>query len=248
MANSYKKIERKSFASKIYGLTLKSLFYAWLQKRHPQALYYGDAARRELALTFDDGPHPRDTPRVLEVLAKHNVQATFFLIGQNAERYPQLVKEIHQNGHQLGLHCYRHLPFPLERSFILRKQLDHTRRVLAEICGLAPEAICHIRPPYGFFTTRTVSMLDEWGYRLVVWNSMPFHWMQPAHWTIRQILDEVIPGSVIVLHDGKGHGTKVAQILDVIIPKLKAMSYVFSRIQDMKSNVLHVSSMSSTPS
>lgn len=223
-------------SGKICKVNVKSRFYAWLQKRHPGALYYGDAARRAIALTFDDGPHPRDTPRVLDALARHNVQATFFLIGRNAERYPHLVKEIHRNGHQLALHCYRHLPFPLERPSTLRKGLDHTRSVLAEICDLPPEAICHVRPPYGFFTTRTAFMLNERGYRLVIWNSMPFHWMQPAHWTIRQILDEVVPGSVIVLHDGKGHGTKVAQILDAIIPRLKELNFVFSKVEDMKRN------------
>jgi peptidoglycan/xylan/chitin deacetylase (PgdA/CDA1 family) len=223
-------------SGKICNVTINSRFYTWLQKRHPQALYYGDAARREIALTFDDGPHPRDTPRVLDALAKHNIQATFFLIGQNAERYPHLVNETHKNGHQLALHCYHHLPFPVERPSTLRKGLDHTRRILAGICDLPSEAICHVRPPYGLFTARTASLLNEWGYRLVIWNSMPFHWMQPTHWTIRQVFDEVMPGSVIVLHDGKGHGTKVAQILNAVIPRLKDLSFVFSKVEDMKRN------------
>ena len=215
-------------------MRIKSFFYTWLQKQHPRALYYGDGSRRGIALTFDDGPHPRDTPRVLEALAKHTIHATFFLIGQNAERYPHLVREIHQNGHQLALHCYRHLPFPLEHPSILRSKLDHTRRIIADICGLPPEAICYVRPPYGVFTGKTLTVLNEWGYRLVVWNSMPLHWMQPVDWTIRQILDDVLPGSVIVLHDGKGHGTKVAQILDVVIPRLKALNYAFRKVEDMK--------------
>jgi peptidoglycan/xylan/chitin deacetylase (PgdA/CDA1 family) len=216
-------------------LTIQSLFYAWLQNQHPNVLYYGDDSRREIALTFDDGPHPRDTPQVLDVLAKHNVHATFFLIGQSVERYPHLVREIHQNGHQLALHCYRHRPFLLENSSTLRKALDHTRRTVADICGMSPETICNVRPPYGFFTGRTLSMLNEWGYRLVIWNSIPLHWIQPTHWTIKQILDEVIPGAVIVLHDGKGHGSKAAQILDVIIPRLQSLSFVFVRVEDMKS-------------
>jgi peptidoglycan/xylan/chitin deacetylase (PgdA/CDA1 family) len=210
--------------------------YAWLQKQHPRALFYGDVFRREIALTFDDGPHPRDTPRVLDALAKHNVQATFFLVGQSVERYPQLVKEIHQNGHQLALHCYRHLPFLLEHPSNLRKGLDRTRHLIAELCGISPETICSVRPPYGLFTAGTLSLLNEWGYRLVIWNSMSFHWMQPTDWTIRQILDEATPGSVIVLHDGKGHGAKVVQILDVIIPKLKDLQFVFIRVEEMKGN------------
>ena len=241
-----KRDRSKQFAVRIGRLTIKPFLYTWLQKQHPHALYYGDGSRREIALTFDDGPHPRDTPRVLEVLAKHNVYTTFFLIGQNAERYPHLVREIHQNGHQLALHCYRHLPFPLENPSILRKGLDRTRRVIADICGLSPAAICHVRPPYGFFTARTLSMLNEWGYRLVIWNSIPLHWVQPVHWTIKQILDDAFPGSVVVLHDGKGHGTKAAQILDVILPKLKALHFDFIKIEDMKGNHLRATPRSST--
>jgi peptidoglycan/xylan/chitin deacetylase (PgdA/CDA1 family) len=229
-------------------LTINSLLYAWLQKHHPHVLYHGDISRREIALTFDDGPHPRDTPRVLDMLAKHNVRATFFLIGQSVERYPQLVRETHRNGHQLALHCYRHLPFPLENPLILRKGLDHTRRVIADICGTSPETIRNVRPPYGFFTARTLSLLKDWEYRPVIWNSIPLHWIQPMNWTIKQILDEAVPGSVIVLHDGKGHGSKVAQIVDTIIPRLKALDFVFIKIEDMKGVRMHMRLTSSTHS
>jgi peptidoglycan/xylan/chitin deacetylase (PgdA/CDA1 family) len=220
-------------------LSTKSLFYAWLQRRHPNILFYGDDSRREIALTFDDGPHPRDTPQVLGALAKHKVQATFFLIGQSVERYPQLVREIHQSGHQLALHCYYHLPFLIENPAALRKELDHTRNVIADSCGVSPETIRDVRPPYGFFTAKLSSMLSEWEYRLVIWNSIPPHWMQPMNWTIKQILDEVVPGSVIVLHDGKGHGSKVAQIVDAIIPRLKGSDFTFIKVEDMKRNHLH---------
>jgi peptidoglycan/xylan/chitin deacetylase (PgdA/CDA1 family) len=202
-------------------------------------LFHGDSSRREIALTFDDGPHPRDTPQVLDALAKHKVQATFFLIGQSVQRYPQLVREIHQNGHQLALHCYHHLPFLIENPAVLRKELDHTRNVIADACGISPETICDVRPPYGFFTAKTSSMLREWEYRLVMWNSIPPHWMQPMKWTIKQILDEVVPGSVIVLHDGKGHGSKVAQIVEAILPRLKALDFVFVKIEKMERHNLH---------
>jgi peptidoglycan/xylan/chitin deacetylase (PgdA/CDA1 family) len=161
------------------------------------------------------------------------------LIGQSVERYPRLVREIHQNGHQLALHCYRHLPFPLENPSMLRKGLDHTRNAIADICGISPETICHVRPPYGFFSAKTLSMLSDWEYRLVIWNSIPPHWMQPMNWTIEQILDEVVPGSVIVLHDGKGHGSKVAQIVDAIIPRLKALEFIFIKVENMARNHLH---------
>ena len=205
-----------------------------MKRWHPAILWFGDESRREIALTFDDGPHPKDTPQVLETLAKHNVHATFFLIGKYAEQHPNLVKQIHQSGHQLGIHCYRHLPFSFENPATLHTQLDRTRNAIADICGISPEAIRDLRPPYGAFTSKTTSLLNDWSYRLVMWNNIPPHWMQPVSWTISQIFDQIISGSVIVLHDGHGHGTKVAQILDSIVPRLKAQGFEFVTIEQMR--------------
>ena len=202
-------------------------------------MFHGDDSRREIALTFDDGPHPRDTPQVLDVLAKHNVHATFFLIGHSAERYPQLVKQIHQSGHQLALHCYRHIPFPMESASTLKGQLDQSRKAIVNACGISPETIRDVRPPYGFFTAKTLSMLRAWQYRLVLWDNMPLHFIQPTSWTIKQILEQTASGSIIVLHDGKGHGSKVASIVDTIIPRLKDMDFNFIKVENMKRKQLH---------
>jgi len=214
-------------------------FYRAQQRRFPSILWQGDTSRREIALTFDDGPHPKDTPQVLDILAKHNVRATFFLIGQTVEQYPLLVKQIHQSGHQLGIHCYRHLPFQLEKPSTLRIQLDHTKNIIADACGISPETIRDLRPPYGAFTPKILSMLTEWHYRLVMWNNIPPHWMQPVSWTIKQVFEHVVPGSVIVLHDGHGHGTKVAQIVDTILPKLKALNFKFVTTENMERMTVH---------
>lgn len=211
--------------------------YRAQQKRFPSILFQGNGSRREVALTFDDGPHPRDTPQVLDTLAKHNIYATFFLIWKYVERYPDLVKQIHQGGHQPGIHGYRHYPFPLENPSTLRAQLDRTRNAIAEICGISPETIRYVRPPYGAFTRRTLSLLTDWGYRLVMWNNIPPHWMQPLGWTIKQVMDDAIPGAVIVLHDGHGHGTKVAQIADIIISKLKALQFEFVTVEQMQNGI-----------
>jgi len=213
--------------------------YRSMQKRHPGILFHGDASRREIALTFDDGPHPRDTPQVLDVLAKHDIRATFFLVGGSVEQYPHLVKQIHERGHQPALHCYRHIPFPMENASTLKGHLDQSRHAIAKACGISPETIRHVRPPYGFFTRKTLSSLTTWGYRLVLWDNMPLHFIQPVHWTIKQILENTTSGSVIVLHDGKGHGTKVAPVVDTIVPALKQKGYNFIRIEDMEGNDQH---------
>lgn len=213
--------------------TLHGLYTA-AQDRHPEILFYGDRSKRSVALTFDDGPHPRDTPRVLDVLEKHQVRATFHLVGKQAEQYPGLVQQIHRSGHQLALHCYRHLPLPLENLDTLRIQLQGIRNMIADSCGILPEAIRDLRPPYGAFNERTLAHLTEWGYRLVMWSCIPPHWMQPMSWSVRQIMDAVMPGAVIVLHDGHGHGTRVAEIVDQIVPRIQSLGYEFVRVEEMQ--------------
>jgi peptidoglycan/xylan/chitin deacetylase (PgdA/CDA1 family) len=215
-------------------LNLLRNFYRSLQRHHAGVLVYGNPSRREIALTFDDGPHPRDTPQVLDGLAKHKVHATFFLIGQNVERYPHLVQQIYNAGHQLALHCYRHIPFFIESASALKGGLNQSRNAIADACGIPPETIRYVRPPYGFFTAKTLYLLNESGYRLVLWDNMPLHFIQPIQWTVDQILNYSLPGSIIVLHDGKGHGTKVASIVDTIIPALKTAGFEFIRIEDME--------------
>lgn len=204
-----------------------------MQDRSPSILWRGDASRRAIALTFDDGPHLRDTPRVLDVLAKHDVRGTFHLVGRYAEQYPQLLREIHQCGHQLALHCYRHVPFPLERTSTLRAQLDLTRSIISQAAGVSADTIKDVRPPYGAFSRRNLADLTEWEYRLVMWTCIPRHWMQPVDWSIRQIMDSLIPGAVIVLHDGHGHGRRVTEILEAVIPRIKSLGYEFVRVEEM---------------
>ena len=211
-------------------------YYRAMQRKYPEILWHGDEGCPEIALTFDDGPHPRDTPRVLESLARHDVPATFFLVGKAVEGHSDLVRQIHQSGHQTGIHCYRHTPLPLESPVTLRTQLEHTARIIAQSCGVPAEAIKDLRPPYGLFNRRTVSQLSAWGYRLVMWDHIPPHWMQTLSWTIRQTLEQVHPGSVIVLHDGHGHGSNAAKIVETVVPVLKNQGYHFVTIGSMRRN------------
>jgi peptidoglycan/xylan/chitin deacetylase (PgdA/CDA1 family) len=209
-------------------------YYSSMQERYPSILWRGDASRRAVALTFDDGPHLRDTPRVLDVLAKHDVRGTFHLMGRYAEQHRHLIQEIGQCGHQLALNGYRHVPFPLEDPSRLRADLDRARTVIADASGVSPETIRDMRPPYGAFNRRTLVQLTEWSYRLVMWTSIPPHWMQPVSWSIRQVMGSIVPGAVIVLHDGHGHGTRVAEILEAIIPRIKSLGYTFVTVEEMQ--------------
>jgi peptidoglycan/xylan/chitin deacetylase (PgdA/CDA1 family) len=122
----------------------------------------------------------------------------------------------------------------MESASTLKRQLDQSRNAIACACAIPSETIRFIRPPYGFFTAKTLSLLTAWEYRLVMWSSIPQHWMQPASWSVKQVLDKVAPGSIIVLHDGHGHGKKVTQIVDTIAPQLKSKGFEFVTIEQMQ--------------
>ena len=105
---------------------------------------------------------------------------------------------------------------------------------LLTLPAFPPSSIRDLRPPYGIFNRRTFSQLQEWGFRLVMWSCMPPHWMQPVGWSIRQVVDAAVPGAVIVLHDGHGHGRRVAEIVDAIVPRIRSLGYDFVTVEEMQ--------------
>src|SRR6266496_4703369 len=119
-----------------------------LQRQFPQALWVGPADRLDIALTFDDGPDPRDTPQLLDVLARHRVVATFFWLGERIQALPALARAAAAAGHQIAIHGYAHQAFPLLPATALRNQLDRTRQLIAEASGQNPATIHDVRPPF----------------------------------------------------------------------------------------------------
>jgi len=203
-----------------------------LRRRFPHALWAGDPPTPQVALTFDDGPDSRDTPPLLDVLARQQITATFFHLGERVERWPDGVRAIAAMGHQLAIHSYRHRPFPIEAPAALHGQLDYTRQLLAELSGRDAATIRDVRPPYGLYTPATLRNLRAWGYRPVMWSVVPFHWLQPAQSTIDQTMRLMHSGAVLVLHEGLG-GPPVAQLTEAIVSWLKAARYHFVSVEQM---------------
>ena len=162
----------------------------------------------ELALTFDDGPNPACTSRLLDVLAAHNVRATFFMIGSFAEREPELVRRVHEAGHLIGDHSWSHPNLALTAAAKVAEELTRTRNVLQQITG-AP--IRFFRPPYGARRPYVLKTARGLGMVPVTWNAMTNDWAEPNADAIAARLTGMVDrleqrGSAanIVLHDG-GH-------------------------------------------
>jgi peptidoglycan/xylan/chitin deacetylase (PgdA/CDA1 family) len=162
----------------------------------------------ELALTFDDGPNPACTPSLLDILAQHEVRATFFLIGSFAQQQPGLVRRTLAAGHLIGNHSWSHPNLALTSTRKVEEELTRTRDILEQITG-AP--IHCFRPPYGARRPRVLRIARQLGMEPVTWNAMTTDWSEPSADKIARRLIHKIDrlhqkgrAANIVLHDG-GH-------------------------------------------
>lgn len=163
---------------------------------------------QELALTFDDGPNPKWTPRLLDVLAEHDVRATFFLLGSRAQAEPALTRRIAAEGHLIGNHSWSHPNLAVTTAARISEELTRTQDALEQITG---EPVRYLRPPFGGRRPAVFRIARELGLRVVTWNAMTSDWSEPSADRIAGALAAKIEGlgrrgraANIVLHDG-GH-------------------------------------------
>jgi len=161
-----------------------------------------------LALTFDDGPNPKWTPRLLDVLGEHGVKATFFILGGRVETEPELVRRIAVEGHLIGNHSWSHKNLARTAATKVREELTRTSKALEQITG---ERVKYFRPPFGARRPAVFRIARELGLRVVTWNAMTSDWSEPSADRIARELTAKIDrlgkrgrAANIVLHDG-GH-------------------------------------------
>jgi peptidoglycan/xylan/chitin deacetylase (PgdA/CDA1 family) len=202
--------------------------YRLLKPTFPNCLWSGNSQQKQIALTFDDGPHPRYSPELLKVLDRHHVTASFFWLGLCVERSPQTARAISEAGHWIGLHGYDHDLFPRLKDERLKSDLDRTRDLIQSTCGIAKHNLIDVRPPYAVATPKTLKQLKTWGYRTVMWSVVPEDWLHPGiDIAINRVLTQTTNGSQIVFHDGHYGGKDVAETIDRLIPLLKEQGYEF---------------------
>lgn len=153
-----------------------------------------------IALTFDDGPDPRYTPQLLDLLQEHGVKATFFVLGSKAEKYPDLVRRIYLEGHQIGIHNYTHLSNWLMTPGQVREQhVERSADIVERIVGERP---VFYRPPWGIVNAGDLFSLRK-SYRIVLWSVMGWDWRRSmdAERLTRRLMRNIKPGSIVLLHD-----------------------------------------------
>lgn len=185
---------------------------------------------RAVALTFDDGPNPDATPLILDVLADRGVKATFFILGRHAERWPDLVKRVADEGHAIGNHGFFHRKLHLKSPGYVRNDLTLGTRAIEAAGHVQPR---YFRAPHGFRSPWVTAIARSLGQRTVGWSLGVWDSDRPG---VDAIVERTVagtrPGSILLLHDGDGYdprGDRVqtAQALPVIIDRLHANGYRF---------------------
>jgi peptidoglycan/xylan/chitin deacetylase (PgdA/CDA1 family) len=153
-----------------------------------------------IAMTFDDGPHKTNTPRLLDMLKERHIHATFFLVGENVVDNQEIVKRILAEGHEIGNHSWSHPQLSAMSDAKVRDELQKTQDAIKKACGMTPTLL---RPPYGAFTARQRNWAHgEWGFTCILWDVDPQDWKyRNAEHVKREILKAAVSGSIVLSHD-----------------------------------------------
>ncbi|HUX47032.1 MAG TPA: polysaccharide deacetylase family protein [Desulfosporosinus sp.] len=196
--------------------------------RAPGTYYLANTQEKVIALTFDDGPDPIDTPAVLDILKEKNVRATFFVLGQAAQANPNLLKRIVDEGHEIENHSFDH---DYQQRHLVEeiKQTDH------EVFVSTGVHTYFYRPPGGFLSKSQLETVKKNGFIVALWSVDSKDWRNPG---VKQIVDNVIknvfPGAIILMHDGGYQRTQTVNALGPIIDALRDRGYRLATLSELK--------------
>lgn len=184
-----------------------------------------------IALTFDDGPSSPYTAEILKVLAEYDVKATFFMIGENVDRYPDEAKKVADAGHQVASHSYSHANMFKESDEVVRDDFVNAKRAIYEATGVETTVG---RAPYGNFSAREWQVVGDALTVLVGWNIDSEDWRKGGPEVIaNEIKNSARPGRIILCHDGGGKRDQTVAALKIALPELIAAGYSFVTIDEL---------------
>ncbi|MBQ8140267.1 MAG: polysaccharide deacetylase family protein [Clostridia bacterium] len=188
-------------------------------------------AGKKIALTFDDGPHPIYTPRILEILERYGVKATFFVIGKNVENYPEAAEALLESECEIGNHTYTHKNMAKMSDEELVDEIVKTERALS---GLSDRELSLIRPPEGSCGVPLERVTLSKGYDIILWNIDTKDWAHtPSDKIADNVLSDVRGGDIILMHDYISGGSPTCDALEKMIPALIEQGYEFVTVSEL---------------
>lgn len=205
---------------------------------HFNVLWRGNKKDKSVSITFDDGPDPIYTKKVLDLLDKYGIKGCFFLVGEKVKKCPEVVRLIAQKGHDIGIHAYTHdLKFiinPLKTKLEMLKTYD----IIKETANISPK---YARPPWGCFNPFYYSVSRKLNFKVVLWTFMSWDWGKTTEKRIvKRVMSKVKNGSILIFHDsGTTFGayeqapTIMISALEKIIQKLRAKGYAIKKLDEV---------------
>lgn len=186
--------------------------------------------QKVIALTFDDGPWPSNTLKILEILKKNNIKATFFWVGQALKDHPQIGKQVVAEGHAIGNHTWHHWYHQLDASTAAR-ELDDTAQLIYKTTGVRTSLF---RPPGAVMNNGVADYAIQQKNAIVMWSNDPMDYRPlSAHQLVKNVIRKAHPGAIVLMHDGGGNHPATVQALPQIIAKLTQQGYKFVTIPQL---------------
>lgn len=195
--------------------------------------YFNQVETKEpvVALTYDDGPNPEYTKKLVKLLDKLGVKATFFTIGKEIEAYPQVIKQLVKSGHEVGNHSYSHQKMIWKTPKFIAEEINQTDELLRQL-GVENEIL--FRSPFGFKRLTLPYILKQQKKKNILWSLDPKDYQESNPEIIAQrILENIKPGAIILLHDGGGDRTATINATEIVIHKLQAQGYRFLTVSEL---------------
>ncbi len=219
--------------SRIISLVLCTASIVCGNTGHDSELIYkcGGTDKKRIALTFDDGPHPQHTREIISILEDYGVKATFFVIGKNAEEYPDIVKKEAENGYEIGNHTYTHPKIPKISPLSLENEIEKGEDALFKITGERPAIF---RPPGGFCNKDVGNVALKKNYSIILWTVDTRDWEIPStEKIVATVKKNIRPGAIILFHDYVFGESNTPEALRIIVPYILSEGYEIVTVSEL---------------
>ncbi len=188
-----------------------------------------DPQHKAIALTFDDGPWPKTTTQILDILKKNNIKATFFWVGRYLKTYPELGKQVVAAGHAIGNHTWNHQYIKYNEEGAAR-EIDRTSSLIEEVTGVKTAMF---RPPGGILNNGLAAYAQKKNYAVIMWSADSLDWRTATESLIENVMRQANSGGIVLMHDGGGNRARTVEALPKIIARLRKEGYKFVTVPEL---------------